>query len=137
VEKNEQNKQTNIVEKRRFFRFLVRYTAKAYIKGEIMPATVMDLSEGGVGVIIPQKLLFHDELFIKSKFRIEEAHRSHVQFKARVIWTEPTHINEMHIAGLEITEITHTDVRIFQQLLEELYTRDFIQTKYEKDKSVI
>lgn len=127
----------DIVEKRRYLRFLVRYTANIYMNEEVIPATVLDISEGGAGIIIAKKLLFHDELFIKIKFRLEEAHRSHVQFKARVIWTEPAHINEMYIGGLEITEITHTDLKIFQQLLEELYVRDFIQTKYEKDKSFL
>ena len=133
----EDKKSSEIEEKRRYLRFLVRYKAILYTDRDIIPATVLDVSEGGVGMIVPQRLQFHEELFIKIRFRLGQAHKSHVQFRGQIIWTEDCFVNNMCACGLEIKEITHTDFQVFKTLLEELYFRDCIHSKYERKKSAI
>ena len=133
----EDKRSSDVVEKRRFLRFLVRYKSIIYSDRDIIPGTVLDVSEGGVGVFVPQRLQFHQEVFIKIKFKLGQAHKSHVQFRALVVWTEDCFINNMCACGLEIKEITHTDFDVYKALLEELYVRDCIHSKYERKKSVI
>lgn len=130
-------KMLDIEEKRRYLRFNVHYMAIVYMRDDFFPATVVDICEGGIGIITPLKLNFHDEFYFKVNFNIEEARKSHVHFKAKVLWMEEANIKQMYLVGLEITEIAHKDYEVLRKLLDELYVRDSIQSKFEKHKSII
>jgi hypothetical protein len=130
----EKNPALEAVELRRYLRFSVHYLAYVYFNNEIINANVIDISEGGLGIIIAKKMNFHDEFFIKFVFVVDEAHQSHVQLKARVIWIEEAKLNSMYVAGMEITEIGHKDILVLKSLLDELYVRESAQAKNDKMK---
>lgn len=128
----------HFVEKRRYCRFNVHYLTDVYFHDEILYATVIDISEGGIGIIFPQKLNIGEKINLKIKHKLDDNNvREDIQFTAQVMWIEKSNIKEMYAGGLEIVEISAENLELLRKQIRVLYERDEKEISLVKKASVI
>ena len=114
------NQVVTLVEKRRYLRFYVYYLADVYLNDEIIYATVIDISEGGIGIILPQPLNIGEIINLKILWKLNNDEKADVQFKAKVIWIDGANIRNMYAGGLEIIDISNENLDVLRRHIKEL-----------------
>ena len=117
------NQVVTLVEKRHYLRFYVHYLADVYLNDEIIYATVIDISEGGVGIILPEKLNIGEVISLKITWRLNDDEKANISFKAKVIWIDGANVKKMYTGGLEIIDISDEDLEILREHIQELADR--------------
>ena len=84
-------KETGIEEKRIFPRFKVHYLADVYMGDEILFATVIDISQNGIGIVLPKKFFIKEILNIRINCNLINKEKSELQkvniyLRAQIIW---------------------------------------------------
>ena len=114
------NKDDSFVDRRRFPRYAVRYLTKVHLNGSMLCGTIVDISEGGVGVLLPEKLDEGVLLDIEISRVLVEEEVVETKFRARIVWISEMEIEKMYRAGLEITEIAEDDLERLRENIIEL-----------------
>ena len=110
------NQDDNFVERRRFPRYAVHYLAKVYLKDEMLFGTVINISEGGVGIMLPNIIPAGTVLTLGIRSILPEEAKEEaikeINLKARIIWIKEEIIDGMYRGGLEIIDISEEDLEI-------------------------
>ena len=115
------NKDDNFVERRRFPRYDVRYIAKVFLNDKMLCGTIINISEGGVGILLPKRLSINSVLGLKIRNILSEDESKTIDLKARIVWmNEKEIINGMYKAGLEIADISEEDLAILVEHIQYL-----------------
>ena len=117
------NQVVTLVEKRRHLRFYVHYLADVYLNDEIIYATVIDISEDGVGIILPDELNLGEVISIKITWRLNDDEKANIQFKAKLIWIDEPNIKKTYTGGLEIINISNEDLDKLRKHIQVLADR--------------
>lgn len=120
----DQAKNMDFIDRRRFPRFKVHYLTDVYVGDRNIYATVIDISENGIGIVLPEKFYLGDEieLRIRCKVNANDEIKTDLKMEARVIWMGDKDEKGMFPGGLEITNISEDDLNILKnniQLLAE------------------
>ena len=122
---NADKKNIEFVDRRRYPRFKVHYLADIYSGNEILYATVIDISEKGVGIMLPQKYYVDEDLDLRIRCKIEDddEKKTDIKLKSKVIWIGEKNEKGMYVGGLEILEISEEDLEILRENIKELADR--------------
>ena len=117
-------------ERRIATRLSVHYLTDIYLHDEIIYSTVIDISESGIGIVIPHKLHIDEELKLRLNCNlINEAHNDvekiNIFLKARVIWIQEIAEKNMYRTGLEINEISKDAFEKLQKHIQSLIKRAY------------
>ena len=120
----DQAKYMDFVDRRRFPRFKVHYLTDVYLGDRNIYATVIDISENGVGIVLPEKFYPGDEIELRIRCKIgdDDESKTDLKIEARVIWMGDKNEKGMFPGGLEIVNISEKDLNILKnniQLLAE------------------
>ena len=108
------------VERRRFPRYAVRYMAKVSKGEKDLFGTIIDISEGGLGILLPEIFPIGTELTLKIKSLIE-GEISEIALNARLVWMHDEEFtNGMYRGGLEITEISQEALDMLKDHIQSL-----------------
>ena len=116
----------NLVDRRVFQRFRVSYLAEVYMGHEILFASVVDVSEKGVGIMLPgqfyagEKLSLHIKSSLYDDNNIEEQ-EINICMTAEVVWVEKQ--GKLYKAGLKITQIDTADLLKLKRNIRSLHKR--------------
>ena len=105
---------SNLVDRRAHPRFKVNYLTEVYMGSEILFATVIDISEGGVGIMLPAKFYTGEVLNLRIKCSLFnyianiEVEEVNICLTAEVIWINKN--ENMYRAGLKIVDIDNLDL---------------------------
>jgi len=103
-------KKIDFVDRRRFPRFLVHYLADVCLKDETFCATVIDISENGVGIILPQRFDIGEQIKIQLRPSLSNDKEDKISILANVIWIGNENEKGMFTCGLEIADISQEDL---------------------------
>ena len=81
----EKTKEFTLVDKRQFPRFSVHYLADIYLHEKWLFATVIDISEGGIGIISAKPVNVGDILTLKIRCKLDNDPRANIQFDAKIV----------------------------------------------------
>ena len=102
-----------ISERRILSRLKVHYLTDIYLHDEIIYSTALDISEGGIGMVIPHRLRLDETLNLRLNCNLnsdaEKIKKVNIFLKARVIWVSGHQEKNMYRTGLEITHINKDD----------------------------
>ena len=119
------NQGDNFVERRLFPRYAVRYLAKVYLNEEMLCGTVINISEGGVGILLPKIIPVGDVLTLGIRNIIQkeegEEEDKEMKFKAKIAWLSEESTDGMYRGGLEITDISE---EILEKLIDHIQYLD-------------
>ncbi|MCK5708556.1 MAG: PilZ domain-containing protein [Candidatus Aureabacteria bacterium] len=101
------------IEKRLNPRFTVHYLTDVYLGEEILFATVVDISESGVGITLPGKFYLDEILNLRINCSLidhekGELKKVNIYLRASIIWIEKK--EKMYHAGLKIIDIAYEDL---------------------------
>ena len=108
-------------ERRRHPRYDVRYTAKVWYENESLCGTVINISKGGVGILLPRIMEKGSVLQIEIESILGGEEIKHIKCKAKIVWLkEKEFLPGMFRAGLEIVEISDQDRNILDNHIKSL-----------------
>ena len=116
----EKTKEFTLVDKRQFPRFSVHYLADIYLHEKWLFATVIDISEGGIGIISAEPVNVGDILTMKIRCKLDNDPKANIQFDAKIVWVGNGNEKMLHTCGLEIAEISQKDQNILRDHIQEL-----------------
>ena len=101
------------IEKRFYPRFTVHYLADVYMGDEILFATVMDISENGIGISLPRKFFLGEILNLRINCNLindarGELTKVNIYMRAEVIWIDKK--DDFYRSGLKISDIAYDDL---------------------------
>jgi len=101
------------VERRKHQRYTVEYISEVYQGDEFLFLTVLDISEGGAGIMLPSKFNTGNMMQLRINYRLcdhinSSFERIDISLKAEVIWVK-TH-GSVYRAGLKISDIEENDL---------------------------
>ena len=73
-------------ERRQYPRFRFSYPTTVHFKSKRISASAIDISEGGIGIILSEKLIAGHLLKFIVKYYPDDIKKQHTKIKARVIW---------------------------------------------------
>ena len=111
---------TNTTEKREHPRFHVQYLTQVYYHNEELGAAVIDISEGGAGLLLSKKIPEGEELTLKIKCGPSKNIIKEIEVKTKVIWAEEKNEEDFFRTGLQITDISPEDFTALQKNIQEL-----------------
>ena len=114
------NTDNNIVERRQFPRYAVRYAAKVYLDDKMLCGTIIDISKGGIGILLPKKFDIGNILDIGIRNLLNEKAINDIRFKLKIVWINKVDIEGMYRAGLEIIEISEDNLEKLRKNIIEL-----------------
>jgi hypothetical protein len=125
----QQVKNTKVADRRVFTRYPVHYLADVFLGDEILFATVVDICEDGMGIVLPKKFYLHEILNIRINCSLINQEKGvfekvNIYLRARVVWIEEK--EGLFRAGLKLADISYDDL---------VKLRDHI--KYLKEKAHI
>ncbi|MCK5706453.1 MAG: PilZ domain-containing protein [Candidatus Aureabacteria bacterium] len=116
-----ENEKDNFVERRQFPRHAVRYIAKVFIDEEMLCGTIIDVSEGGLGILLPKVLPIGFELKLEIRNILSEESSEGLTFKAKIAWMNETEsMKGMYRGGLEISEISEKSLDALKDHIQNL-----------------
>lgn len=111
----------HFIERRRHPRYEVRYVAKVWSQERDLCGTVIDISEGGVGILLPQVLSIGQELDLEIESIASGEKIKSIKFKARIVWmNEEEFLPGMYRGGLEISSISQEDLDALKDHIQAL-----------------
>ena len=119
------NQDDDFVERRRFPRYDVTYLAKVYLNDEMLCGTVINISKGGVGILLPKIIPAGNVLALEIRSILPEEAKEEaikeIKFKARIIWVKKEEIIDgMYRGGLDIIDISEEDFEILIEHIQYL-----------------
>ena len=115
------DKNDNNIERRRFPRYAVHYIAKVFLDDQMLCGTIINISEGGVGILLPKRLSINSVLDLKIRNILSEDESGSIDLKARIVWmNEEEIIDGMYRAGLEIVDSLEEDLEILVEHIQYL-----------------
>ena len=117
---NEEKNKIDFADRRRFPRFLVHYLADVCLKDETICATVIDISENGVGIMLPERFDIDEKINIELRPSLSDTNAEKIRVTAKVIWVGKKNEKGMHTCGLEITEISEKDLENLRNHIQTL-----------------
>ena len=117
-------------EKRITARFIVHYLTDIYLHDEIIYSTVIDISETGIGIVIPHRLYPSEELKLRINCNLtytpeDRVKKINIFLKARVMWVKEIDDKNMYRTGLEIIDIAEDSLQKLQRHIQSLISRAF------------
>ena len=117
-------------EKRITTRFKVHYLTDIYLNDEIIYSTVIDISETGIGIVIPHRLYIDEELKLRINCNLSSEPENCIKkinifLKARVLWVKEIDDKNMYRTGLEIIDISEDSLQKLQRHIQSLISRAF------------
>ena len=76
----------NFGERRQYPRFRSNYVTTVNLNGEIISTSTIDISEGGIGITMPHKILPEDILNLIVKYNPDDIKKHKIKIEAKVIW---------------------------------------------------
>ncbi|MBN1521461.1 MAG: PilZ domain-containing protein [Candidatus Aureabacteria bacterium] len=116
------NEDFELVDRRLYPRFKVHYLADVYLGNRNIYATVVDISEKGVGIILPERFYPGDEIELRIRCCIEggDEKKTDVRLSARVVWIGEKNEKGIYTGGLEIVDISEVDLDILRLNIAQL-----------------
>ena len=116
------SKNIDFVDRRQFPRFKVHYLTDIYKGDRNIYATVIDISEYGIGIILPERFYPGDEIELRIRCKVEQDDetKTDIKMEAKVVWMGDKDEKGMFKGGLEITEISEQDLAILKGNIQEL-----------------
>lgn len=115
------NKDDNVKERRRFPRYAVHYIAKVFLNDKMLCGTIINISERGIGILLPKRLSLNSVLGLKIRNILSEDESKGIDLKARIVWmNEKEIIDGMYRAGLEIVGSSEEDLEILVEHIQYL-----------------
>ena len=103
----------NLVDRRIHHRFRVSYLTEVYMGAEILFASVVDISEKGIGIMLPGQFYIGEVMNLRVKSSLYddnniEEQEVNIGMTAEVVWINKQ--DKMYKAGLKITSIDTADL---------------------------
>ena len=103
----------SLIDRRGYPRFRVNYLTEVYMGSEILFATVVDLSERGLGIMLPGRFYLGEAISLRVKSSLYDdvnttEEEVNISMAARIIWIRKE--GHMYKAGLAITCIDSADL---------------------------
>ena len=113
----------NIMERRIKSRFSVEYITEVYKSNEILFSTVIDISESGLGILLPGKFDMGEILDLRVNYKLREklsseSERIDICLKAEIVWIQ--RVDRRYRAGLSIVDISSGDLKRFKENINKL-----------------
>ena len=113
----------NIMERRLKSRFNVEYITEVYKRNEILFSTVIDISENGLGILLPGEFDMGEILDLRVNYKLREklsseSERIDICMKAKIVWVH--RIDRRYRAGLSIVDISSDDLKRFRENIKNL-----------------
>ncbi len=94
-------------------RYSVHYLCDVYLGSEVLFATVLDISEKGVGIILPKEFFENEMLNLKINCRLidnenNRLEKVNIYLRASVVWIKKD--GDLYKAGLKICDISYEDM---------------------------
>ena len=105
--------QKSFEERRAHPRYNVHYLADLFLGTDILNSSVIDISEGGIGIIFPSKFFQTEKLNLRINCNIideikSELKKINIYLRAKNIWMDDD--GKLFRAGLSITDIDGEDL---------------------------
>jgi hypothetical protein len=115
-------------DKRFSSRLNVHYLTDIYLHDEIIYSTVVDISESGIGMVVPHRLYLGEELRLKMNCSLtdqaeENTEKIDIPLVARVIWNREEPGTKLYRVGLEIEQIARDAMDRLQEHINSLNSR--------------
>ena len=108
-------------ERRRHPRYDVRYSADVTFNNELLCGTIINISKGGVGILLPKIVPVGEMLDLRLKTVVGNNEDLRIKLRAKIVWMkEKEFLPGFFRAGLEITEIREEDKKILEKHIEDL-----------------
>ena len=112
ISSNHLSQHLDAEEKRSYQRYNVHYLADVYLGDEILFATVVDMSETGVDIVLPRKFYMNEILNLRISCSLihkekSELEKVNIYLRAEIVRIEE--IEKMCKAGLKIIDIAYED----------------------------
>ena len=106
------SQQLGAEEKRIHQRYNVHYLADVYLGDEILFATVVDMSETGIDIVLPRKFYMNEILNLRISCSLihkekSEMEKVNIYLRAEIVWIKE--MEKMCKAGLRIIDIAYED----------------------------
>jgi hypothetical protein len=122
TEKN-QSAPSNFIDRREHNRYSVHYLTDVYMGNEILFATVIDISESGIGIVLPGQFYKNEVLSLRISCRLlshdkDSPESLDIRLRATVIWIKKE--DNMYKAGLQIKDMAYRDLMSLKQQIQNL-----------------
>ena len=108
------------LERRKTHRFNARYFACISFGEEKSYASVTNISEDGIGIVLTTMLPVGDIVELKISSKVGNMQKMEIHLKSRVSWINSSAREKVFQAGLKIIEIEREDVERFNKAVESL-----------------
>lgn len=109
---------SHIYERRSQKRFSVKYLAHVYLDEKILCSTVINITDKGIGILIPKDVPPDETLQIRMECRKGKETKTEVYLEATVVWTKEDKRSGMFRAGLEISYISEENLNRLREHIE-------------------
>ncbi len=114
---------TYLKDRRASQRVKVDYLAEVYLGSEILFATAIDVSEEGIGIILPGKFYIGEMLNIRIKSTLQnpiefDQENVNICLTAKVVWLKKH--DKMYRAGLNIIDIEEADLDMLRKNIRDI-----------------
>lgn len=104
-------------------RVKVDYLAEVYLGNEVLFATAIDVSEEGIGIILPGKFYIGEMLNIRIKSTLQnpiefDQENVNICLTAKVVWLKKH--DKMYRAGLNIIDIEEADLDMLRKNIRDI-----------------
>ena len=115
MEKEPQHIDIHFVEKRKHPRFNIHCLAKIETLDKSIEATAIDISESGIGLLIPSHFKIGEIIKLQIRFYSPEGKPSMFETKAKVIWVGRENEKKFYSCGLEFINISSQNINILRE----------------------
>ena len=110
-------------ERRLYPRYTVHYLCDVYLGDEVLFATVLDISENGIGITLPKEFYEGEVLNLKINCKLinkqeKTLQKINIYLRAKIVWIKEE--GKMFKAGLHITDISYDDLNKLREHIEYL-----------------
>ena len=113
--------ENNFIERRRHPRYEVRYIVKVWLDERILCGTVINISEGGAGILLPIVLPIGRIINLEIEGMPGGEAIEKIKLKAKIVWMHNEEfLPGMYRGGLEITDIDDRDLDILRSHIKKL-----------------
>jgi len=111
-------KKYEFADKRQCPRYAAHYLADIVKGKEVVFATVIDVSESGVAIILKERMDVDTKFNVKVRCWLENEEETDIEFKARVVWVGKCNEKGISAGGLEILEISEENLRALKKHIQ-------------------
>ena len=117
---DKQNIDIHFFEKRTHPRFNIHCLADIQLTENTVPATAIDISETGIGLVIPHHFRIGEVIDMKIYFPVSPDEKESLEIKAKVIWVGKENEKKLYSCGLQIMNISEKDLATLRTQLKGL-----------------